>query len=893
VALNEGQQLKSPASDPGQRGGGPGTGRFLRLGLAPKMVVAIVLVAVVTGGLIGLILTNTSRNELRRNILNYNLAHADLAAQFSSNYVKAIQGNIRSFASRPTVRRAVLTGRPDAVQAELAEFLQTQPALDSVNIYDARGIARVSGVLTAQNIGKSHIDREWFQQTMAGRKPYLGLATKSRVTGRPTIPYTVPILDGKGEVAGILTGGISLAILSGSIISIVTAPDARAALNDMRQGGIILAHKDAERILTPVSGRNEAHHLMATGKRGMIETPSSTGEMSLVAYTPVPDLPWGILIIQPSATALAPINTLTMQAVLIIIFSIIATAIGGALLARKITRPLLALRETAGQIAGGDLTRRVEVLQEDEIGALGRAFNKMAAALSEREAALAAAEKAKTAAEMIEGMLDPVVITDPEGRIMQMNKAFQKTYGYGAEMIGELPTRLVTPADVPGVISSIRQGLAEGQVNNFACNCISRDGRTFPVLVNIKSLQNEDGTPRGLVASVRDITEIRKVEEELLQSQVFTEAILNSVPGILYLYDEQGTLVQWNQTFTEVTGYSDEELRHKTISDWFDDEEKELVAAAARRVLEKGRSTVEAKLVVKDGRRIPYYFTGVPVKIGGRPYLIGVGIDMTERIQAEEAKRVAEENLRAAYLELERSNADLEKFAYVASHDLQEPLRMVVSYMELIERRYRELLDEDGRTFMHFAVDGAVRMQDLINGLLAYSRVGGTRARLFKPTNIADAVTQAAENLKIIIDENQAEIVCEDSLPVVMADPSQMIQLFQNLIANAVKFRALEPPRVWIGVRLSDGCWQFSVRDNGIGIDSRYHGRIFNIFQRLQRREDYHGTGTGLAIARKIVERHGGRIWVESQPGAGAIFYFTIPSTGGITDEKRQNNETD
>jgi len=860
--------------------------RPVRLGLAPKIIATVIFVTVITGSIIGITLTNTSRNELRRNILHNNLAHADLAAQFASNYTKAIQGNIRSFASRPTMRRAILSGRPEAVQGELVKFLQIQPALDSASIYDARGIARVSGVLTAQNIGKSHTDREWFQQTMASRKPYLGLGLKSRVTGRPTVPYSVPILDGNGNVAGILVGGISLTALADAIVNVTVAPDAHVSLNDLRNKGFILAHTDPQLIMAPITGKNEVVQRAMAGRRGAIEMKSGDGELNLVAYTPVPDFPWAVLVFRPSKTALAPVNILTVQAAMIIILVVLVMAVVGAILVRKITRSLIALRNTAEEIAGGDFTRRVKIDQEDEIGALGRAFNRMAAALAEREVALAAAEKAKTAAEMIEGMIDPVVITDPEGRILQMNTAFQDTYGFGAEMMGELPTRLVTPEDVPGVISSIRQALAEGDVHNYACTCISRDGRSFPVLVNIKLLQHEDGTPRGLVASVRDITEIRKVEAELQQARVYTDAILSSVPGILYLYDEHGTLVQWNKTFNEVTGFSDEELRHKTIPDWFDDEEKELVTTAAGQVLEKGRSTIEARLVVKDGRRIPYYFTGVPVKIEDRPYLIGVGIDMTERIQAEEAKRVAEENLRAAYADLARSNADLEQFAYVAAHDLQEPLRMVVSYMELIDRRYRERLDEDGRTFMQYAVDGAVRMQNLIRDLHAYSRVGGMRDRFFKPTNIADSVAQAAENLKIIIDENQAEIICEDSLPVVMADPSQMIQLFQNLISNAIKFRAIEPPRVRIGVRMIEGFWQFSVQDNGIGIDSKYHDRIFNIFKRLQRREDYRGTGIGLAIVKKIVERQGGRIWVESQPGAGAVFYFTIPIKGGMNNEK-------
>jgi signal transduction histidine kinase len=247
-----------------------------------------------------------------------------------------------------------------------------------------------------------------------------------------------------------------------------------------------------------------------------------------------------------------------------------------------------------------------------------------------------------------------------------------------------------------------------------------------------------------------------------------------------------------------------------------------------------------------------------------------------ERLSAE-----AEDHMRTSRKlakkteELERSNKDLQQFAYVASHDLQEPLRMVSSYVTLLKRRYKGRLGADADDFIGFAVDGATRMQHMIQDLLSYSRVN-THGSPPSPTDVGQVLNQVITNLHLTIDESGAEITNE-SLPDVEADATQLVQLFQNLIANAIKFCGKRPPRIHISVQKDDQYWIFSVQDNGIGMDLDFADRIFTIFQRLHTREDYPGTGIGLAICKKIVERHGGSIWMKSESGEGSTFYFTLP----------------
>ena len=399
-------------------------------------------------------------------------------------------------------------------------------------------------------------------------------------------------------------------------------------------------------------------------------------------------------------------------------------------------------------------------------------------------------------------------------------------------------------------------------------------GRTAQLQTANKQLESE------LAERARIEGAIRESEERFHRlSEASLEAIV--------IHDE-GILLNANSQYSRMFGYTPEELPGKQVIPLT--VAPEAIEAMLKEIATGGEGPYESTGLRKDGTRFPMEIRVREMEYKGRKARVAAILDITERKKAEEELmkyrahleemvKTRTEELRKAMDDLARSNTELERFAYVASHDLQEPLRMVTSYLQLLERRYKDKLDGDALEFINYAVDGSTRMKTLINDLLAYSRVG-TRGKEFVLTDCEAILERVLNTLQVSIKENRAQVT-HDPLPKLMADDTQLEMLFQNLIGNAIKFHGEKPPRVHVGVKKVKKNWVFSVKDNGIGIDPQFFERIFIIFQRLHNREDYPGTGIGLAISKRIVERHGGRIWIESQPEKGSTFFFTLPIKGG------------
>ena len=381
---------------------------------------------------------------------------------------------------------------------------------------------------------------------------------------------------------------------------------------------------------------------------------------------------------------------------------------------------------------------------------------------------------------------------------------------------------------------------------------------------------DQHATLDGLSSTAALCVQQAMVEEELQESNNRYKALFNSSLSLVYISDFEGRTIDANDAVFTRLGYRKEEIRSLDLNSLLSEDQLPLAFMTIQEIRETGsqQNPTEFRLRHKDGTEVFVETSGAAVVSSGNIIAIQtIAIDISDRKREEKKAKLL-------LAELDRSNKELAQFAYVASHDLQEPLRMVSSYTQLLARRYKGRLDTNADEFIAYAVDGANRMQRLINDLLAYSRVS-TLGKEFEPTDFTAILDVALANLKMAIEESGA-VVTRGPLPIVMADKLQLGQLFQNLVGNAVKYHGEEAPRVHVSAEQKGNEWVFAVRDNGIGIDPQYAERVFVIFQRLHTREQYSGTGIGLAICKKIVERHGGRIWVESQLGSGSTFYFTI-----------------
>lgn len=457
------------------------------------------------------------------------------------------------------------------------------------------------------------------------------------------------------------------------------------------------------------------------------------------------------------------------------------------------------------------------------------------------------------------------------------NEMLEEITGFRAEelRISDLCSLepLILREDKENTVKTVIRGIKEKKPFVVECRIKHRDGSIKHLSGKGRPIYDDDGEIVYIDGVIFDNTERRVLEEALKESEEKFREIFNNAEDMISLNvgNDDGTpgrFIEVNDAGIRRLGYSRDELLNMTHYDI--DKEPETPKHIAKFV-EKDHVQFETVHTTKDGMRIPVENNIHIIEYKGMKVGLAISRDITER-------KKAEEELGILIDELKRSNEELQQFSYVISHDLQEPLRTITSFIQLLEMRYKGRFDNDADEFIEYIVEASKRMKQMILDLLEYSKVM-TKGKEFTPIDVEEVLDRTIFNLKSAIEECSAEIT-HDPLPTVMADPKQLIQVFQNLISNAIKFRKPEElPRIHISA-WKDEEWNeyvFSVSDNGIGMSSEYAERIFVIFQRLHTRDEYNGTGIGLAICKRIMERHEGHIWVESELGKGSTFYFTIP----------------
>jgi len=482
---------------------------------------------------------------------------------------------------------------------------------------------------------------------------------------------------------------------------------------------------------------------------------------------------------------------------------------------------------------------------------------------------------------LLEAAPDGMVVVDQAGEIVLLNAQAENQFGYRRdELIGQKVTNIIPEGFAERLIADGTRTAAEALAQQIGTGieliALRKDGSEFPIEIMLSPLESAEGIL--VTAAIRDITVRKAAEKHLGEMEGRYRGLLEAAPDGMVVVDQAGEIVLLNAQAENQFGYRRDELIGQKVTNI-------IPVGFAERLIADGTRTAAEALAQQIGTGIELIAlrkdgSEFPIEIMLSPLESADGILVTAAIRDITKRKEAEAHLVDKVQELNRSNEELEQFAYIASHDLQEPLRMVASYTQLLSRRYKGKLDKDADEFIAFAVDGANRMQRLIQDLLTFSRVGKRGLELHDISS-DHALEQALVNLKGAVSQSGA-VVTHGPLPEVKADEVQLTQLFQNLVGNAIKYHDPGIPHIHVSAAKNGAPkWIFSVKDDGLGIDPQFFERIFGMFQRLHKRDEFEGTGMGLAICKKIVERHGGSISVESEPGEGSTFHFTLAAIDG------------
>jgi PAS domain S-box-containing protein len=833
-------------------------------------LVALVLIAVIPA--FGLILwTNFQQRQDER-------AHAGEIAVRITQTVSAQQGQFvegaRGFLGI-LVGLVGVSGRPidpEPCNKALAILLQQNPRYANIGIADANGIIVCSGLPSP---AADATQRTWFQRAVQTRQFAVGDYQIGTIAHNATVNFGYPMLDSNGQVKGVVFAALDLSWLSAFTAQVKLPKDTTLTVLD--RNGVVLARQPDPEIWVgkTVTDRPLGRTVLSVGE-GTAELPGLDGKQRLFAFQPLGAAGTHDAFVAvgiSTATAYAGINQALIRNLsflgVVALLALAAAWFGGEWFILRSMRVLVGASQRVG---AGDLNARSGLGHDrGEIGQLAGSFDEMAGELQHREMERQRAEQE------LEGFFavspDLLCIASTDGYFKRLSPSWEATLGYPiSELLAKPYVEFVHPDDTKATVAENEQLSAQGIDTVSFENRYRRSDGSYRVLSwNCRAARPGETL---LYAVARDVTDRKMAERALHESEDrFRSFVEHAADGIL-MVDERGNIVSANPTAELMFGYPTDEIVGQSVDTLLPTglrpqhagHRESFWAAPTARSMGSG---LDLKARRRDGSEFPVAISLTPLTSGGERLVAASVADVTEQKRAEE-------QLEQTVQGLKRSNEELEQFAYVASHDLQEPLRMVGNYTQLLARRYKGKLDTDADEFIAYAVDGAKRMQTLINDLLALSRVS-KRGKELVATDAEAVLDRTLRDLGPAAAESGVTIT-HDPLPMVLADDGQLGQVFQNLIGNAIRFHGDQSPQIHVSAQRDGSGYVFSVKDNGIGIAPEYFERIFVIFQRLHGRESYPGTGIGLAVCKKIVERHGGRIWVESEPGQGAAFYFTMPA---------------
>lgn len=692
-----------------------------------------------------------------------------------------------------------------------------------------------------------------------------------QVPRQPVLRIASPLASTAGNIAGIVVINIDLTRAFEQLRRI-GGPGSGVYL--INSNGDFLVHPDQGREFafefgTPFLLKDQFPELALLQDAGPGEVQSREishrgDDLSIAAATgQLGSQRWAALILSTPERAVlgSAINTLQLVAAASVATILLAVILAG-LLARSVARPLAKLAHSIERFDRGEKFK-LPLNAPGELQLLSNTIRRH----MERERLYNAA---------VEGSTDAIVTTDRDGVITAWNKAAEDLYGYTREEAIGRSKRMLVPDDRLSEFDEIHAAARLGEpTTQIETRRKAKSGRELPVALSVSPVRSAHGEVVGTFSIARDLSAQRQAD------LLFRQAV-DASPAAMIMMDRSGRILLTNHEVKELFGYSSEELLGEAIEILLPEQfrtshpalRQEFMQGATKRMMGAGRELYGRR---RDGSTFPVEVGLNPLNTERGLMVMAVVVDVSERRRTERA-------LEERTAELERSNAELEQFAYVASHDLQEPLRMVYSFCELLKDQYGDKLDENGLEFIDYAVDGARRMRQMIDDLLDYSRVQSDAMRL-EPVSAARALDSALFYLSDAIKECDAEIRYGE-LPTVLGNETQIVRLFQNIVGNALKFRGSNSPLIEISSENFGDKWIFAVSDNGIGFGPEESELIFGVFQRLHARDKYPGTGIGLAISKRIVERHGGEIWAERGAGEGAIFKFTLlaaPGTDNVT----------